>query len=89
MANKHCDSIDIEIFLDLIKDLEIKKKEALAMLDISEAQFYNWQRKGRMPNHHFWAFQKEITIFLEKQKIKKMVRIGIIDTKFLKTLLNE
>ena len=87
MANKHYDYIRIDIFLDLIDDLGIKKKDAREMLEVSSVQFRRWELKGLMPTKHYWAFQKELTIFLQKQMIKKMVRIGLIDKEFLKELL--
>lgn len=89
MVNKHCDSINIGEFLDLINDLGIKKKEAREMLGISSIQFRRWELKGRMPTKHYWAFQKELAIFLQEQMIKKMVRLGIISKEFLKELIDE
>jgi len=89
MTNKHCDSTNINILLDLIDDLGIKRREAYKFLDVSQTQFYNWQRKGRVPNKNYWAFQKEMCIFLDKENLRKKVRLGIIDKEYLRELIEE
>jgi hypothetical protein len=87
MTNKHCDSVPIETFLDVIDELEMKQKEAYDILGVSKQQFYNWKKKGVMPANRYWAFQKEIAVFLQKQLIRKLFRIGLVDKEFLKELL--
>lgn len=89
MTNKHCDYIEIDIFLDLINELKMKQKEACEICGISKQQFHNWKKKGRMPLSRYWAFQKAVVIFLQEQMIRKMVRIGVIEKDFLRELLAE
>lgn len=89
MSNKHCDSTSIDILIDLIDDLGIKRKDAFKFLDVGESQFYNWQRKGRVPNKNYWAFQKAIASYLQEELIRKLYRIGIIEKEFLQDLIKE
>lgn len=89
MSNKHCDSISIDILLDLLDELNIKRKDAYKFLDVSYTQFYNWQRKGRVPTKNYWAFQKSLATFLDKENLRKKVKLGIIDKEFLRELLDE
>jgi hypothetical protein len=87
VANKHCDSIETYKFLDLIAELGMKEKEAREMIGIERTQFYNWKRKGRMPTKHFWVFQNAVTTFLQKEMIRKMALLGILEKEFLKELI--
>tara|TARA_R110000851_G_C12986696_1_gene556889 strand:+ start:29 stop:307 length:279 start_codon:yes stop_codon:yes gene_type:complete len=87
MTNKHCDSTDVGILLDLLDELGIKRKEAFKFLDVSQTQFYNWQRKGRVPNKNFHAFQKGLISFLDKENIRKKVKLGIFELEFIEELL--
>ena len=87
MTRNREDYIPLVEFLDLIDDLKMKRKEAIEILGVSDSQFKWWVKRREMPKSHYWAFQKELTIFLQKQMIKKMVRIGLIDKEFLRELL--
>lgn len=87
MTRNREDYIPLVEFLDLIDDLKMKRKEAIEILGVSDSQFKWWVKRREMPKSHYWAFQKELTIFLQKQMIKKMIRIGLIDKEFLRELL--
>lgn len=73
---------------NIFEELEIKKKRH-EFCGVTDNQYRNWRRKGKVPLGRYWALQKEITIFLQKQMIRKMVGIGIIDKEFLEELLDE
>lgn len=89
MSRKHCDFVDFSELEEVLDELGISKKDAYIYCASSKAQFYNWRKKGRVPVKNYSTFQKALNMFLEKQKLKKMVRIGLIDKEFLMELLEE
>ena len=89
MTNRHTDFIRIDEFLQVIKRLGITEKKAKGIIKISDTQFRNWKKKGRMPAERYWAFQQSVTIFLDEENLRKKVKLGIISRDFLKELLNE
>jgi hypothetical protein len=74
-------------FTDLLRALGIKEKQAHKFCAISQRQFSRWKVKGKMPSENFWAFQKELTVYFLKDMIGKMVKLGIIDQDFIKSLV--
>ena len=89
MANKHCDSVPIGDFLDLIEDLNMKEKEVREIIGIERTQFYHWKKKGRMPTKYYWAFKNALAMFLQEEMIKKMARIGLFSDELIKELKEE
>lgn len=89
MTNAHADYIPINEFLDLLEVLDLNYKEAAPFCGLKgSGQITNWIRKGRMPAAKFWAFRTGVVIFLEEEKIRKMVKLGIISKEFLEELIN-
>jgi len=76
-------------FLAILNSLGIKDKDAAKFCGIGSAQFSRWKKKGRMPAKNFWAFQKELVVYFEKEKIRKLVLLGVIDKEFLRELLDK
>ena len=83
--NKHCDSVPMDEFLDLIEDLNMKEKEVQAIIGTGRTQFYHWKKKGRMPAKYYWNFQNGLAMFLQEEMIRKMARIGLLS----KDLIND
>ena len=73
---------------NVFEKLGITKKK-YEFCGVSDRQYLNWRKKGKVPVERYWALQNELTIFLQKQMIKKMADIGIIDKEFLKELLDD
>lgn len=55
---------------------------------ISAQQYCKWKKKGKVPSERFWAFQKEMCIFLDKENLRKKVALGLIDKEYLKELID-
>jgi hypothetical protein len=74
--NNHCDFVSIEKAYDLMEKLGIKSKSEFARLCGCKAaqQFYNWERKGRMPEFRLTKLQQSIA-FSAKKKYDDVLRI--------------
>ena len=83
--NKHCDSVPMDEFLDLIEDLNMKEKEVQEIIGIKRTQFYHWKKKGRIPTKYYWSFKNGLAMFLQEEMIRKMARIGLLS----KDLIND
>lgn len=76
---------DLEL---IFEELEIKKKKH-EFFGVTHQQYNNWRKRGRLPSEQFWAFQKEMCVFLDKECLRKKVALGIFDKEYLKELINE
>jgi len=76
---------ELEMVFD---ELGIKKKR-YEFCGVSQVQYYNWKKKGRVPADKFWAFQKEMCVYLDKECLRKKVALGIIEREYLKELAEE
>lgn len=74
-------------FLAILDSLGINDKNAAGFCGIGPAQFSRWKKKGKMPAKNFWAFQKELVVYFEKEKLRKLVMLKVIDKEFLKELI--
>lgn len=81
--------VDISILLELLEEVGILEKEAYKFCGITRQGFLNWKKKGKLPVTNFAAFQTGLVIFLEEEKIRKMVKLGILSKEFLQELINE
>lgn len=75
---------ELEIIFD---ELGIKTKR-YEFCGVSDRQYLNWKKKGKVPADKFWALQKELTVFFQKKMIKKLVILGIIEKEFLEELID-
>ena len=83
--NKHCDSVPMDDFMDLIVELNMREKEVQEIIGIQRTQFYCWKKKGRMPAKYYWSFKNGLAMFLQEEMIRKMARIGLLS----KELIND
>lgn len=72
----------------IFDELGIKKKRH-EFCDVSDRQYLNWKYKGKVPLDKFYAFQKEMCIFLDKETLRKKVALGLIDKEYLKELIDD
>lgn len=86
---RYRDEVDVYEFINLINELGLKDIDACRFAGISPAQFWNWKKKGKMPAKNFWAFQKELVMYFEKEKLRKLVMLKVIDKEFLRELIDE
>jgi len=87
--NKHCDSLPIDDFIDLIEELGMKEKEVREMIGIERTQFYHWKKKGRIPTKYYWSFKNGLAMFLQEEMIRKMARIGLLSKDLIDELKEE
>ncbi len=81
--------VNITNLLELLKEVGIYEKEAYKFCGVSRQGFLLWKKKGKLPVTNFAAFQTSLVIFLEEEKIRKMVKLGILTKEFLRELINE
>lgn len=86
MRNQN-DYVSISELEFIFDELGIKKKRH-EFCGVTDQQYRNWKKRGKVPSERFWAFQKEMCIFLDKENLRKKVALGIIDKEFLKELID-
>ena len=76
---------ELEMIFD---ELGITKKR-FEFCGVSQVQYYNWKKKGKVPAEKFWAFQREMCVFFDKESLRKKAILRIIDKEFLEKLIEE
>ncbi len=83
---KRNDYINLSELESIFDKLGIKRKRH-EFCGVTDQQYRNWKKRGKLPKERFWAFQKEMCIFLDKESLRKKVILGLIDKEFLEELI--
>lgn len=85
---KRNDYIHIGELEQVFDELGIHKKRH-EFCGITNQQYRNWRKKGKVPKERFYAFQKEMCVFLDKETLRKKIALGLIDKEYLQELIDE
>lgn len=71
---------------EIFEKLGIMKKRH-EFCGVCVSQYSRWKKKGKVPVERFYAFQKEMCIFLDKENLRKKVDLGLIEKEYLEELI--